>query len=412
MKNRAPYLFVAICILFNISSIAQMAMQPITGWKLEEKNGNYIFKPDKVAGETNDFTYEVMPPAKASGVTFEEWFNYAIDKDLEQLGFSLPNASDKKNITTNQKIYSFSSEVKDQQRKTWYVTYISFITAENDYRMARVVSTADIRYYAGCMRPVAAHFGSLAKQTGSFGSVARNTYTAPPEPAREEEHYLALHGEAAKKGLRSSDIRGVLIHLENATTADGKTVRSYNPYLVLNDGTIYSDPVLSPYNFNVELSKQKEPKKWGTWKMKGDELVIINWPARNNATEKWNKNWFWATPAMPNESIEGLYTTRTGKNNETLLSNEKAIAGKTISLNKSGQFTLMPLTGNNNSNNGNAPSSSVDYSKRNEAGTYKLNEYSIELHFNNGTIMRRAFYFYLQGKTHFGIGHFVYVPKR
>lgn len=410
MKNRAPYLFVAICILFNISpSFAQMTMQSITGWNMEEKNGTYVFKPDKVAGETKDFTYEVMPPVKASGVTFDDWFNYAIDKDLQQLGFTLPNASDRKNITTNQKIFSFSAEVKDQQSKTWYVTYISFITAENDYRLARVVSSADIKYYAGCMRPAAAHFGMLAKQTGSFGSVARNTYAAAAEPAKEEEHYLALNGDAADKGLRSSDIRGVLIHLENATTSDGRSVRSYNPYLVLNDGAIYSDPVLGPYHFNVELSKQKEPQKWGTWKMKGEEQVIINWPGRNNATEKWNKNWFWATPAMPNERIEGLYTTRTGKNNEILLSNDKAIAGKTISLNKSGQFTLMPLAGGNN---GNAPSSNTDYTKKNEAGTYKLNEYSIELYFNNGTVMRRAFYFYLQGKTHFGIGNYVYVPKR
>jgi hypothetical protein len=382
-------------------------MQPINGWNMEEKGGSYIFKPDKVSGETKEFSYEVMPASKASGVTFDDWFNYVIDKDLQQAGLALPASSNRKNITSNQKIYSFSAEVKDKQGKSWFVTYISYITTENDYRLARVVSSPDIKYYAGCMRPAASHFGMLARQTGSMGSVARNTYAAPAEPAKDEDHYLALNGDAIEKALKSSDIRGVLIHLENTYAPDGSMVRGYNPYLVLNDGTIYSDPVLGPYNFNSDLSRAKEPKKWGTWKMKG-EVITINWPGRNQ-TEKWNKNWFWATPAMSNERIDGSYTTRTGKDNETLLSSDKAIGGKCISLNRSGQFTLTALP---ESNNGNASVSSADYTKRNEAGTYKLNEYSIELYFNNGTVMRRAFYFYLQGKTHFGIGNFVYVPKR
>jgi hypothetical protein len=65
-----------------------------------------------------------------------------------------------------------------------------------------------------------------------------------------------------------------------------------------------------------------------------------------------------------------------------------------------GEFTLSTSGGN------------ADFSKRDEAGTYTLNEYGIELRFNNGTVIRRAFYFYLQGKTHFGIGNFVYAPKR
>jgi hypothetical protein len=55
---------------------------------------------------------------------------------------------------------------------------------------------------------------------------------------------------------------------------------------------------------------------------------------------------------------------------------------------------------------------STEYKKYNEAGTYTLNDYSMELHFNNGTVIRRMFYFYLQGSTHFGIGSSVYAPKQ
>jgi hypothetical protein len=408
MKNRAPYLLVVICILFNLStSFAQITMQPINGWNMEEKNGSYIFKPAKASGDNKEFIYEVMPLLKPAGQSFDDWFNYAIDKDLQLSGYTLPAAANRKNITSNQTIFSFSSEVTDKKGKAWYITYISYQTAENEYRLARVISSPDIKFYASCMRPAASHFGMLAKQTGTMGSVARNTYVAPPEPAKEEDHYLALAPDAADKALKSADIKGVLINLDNSNNPDGSMLRVYKPYLVLNDGSIYSDPVLSPYNFNAELSKQKEPKKWGTWKLKGN-VMVVSWPGRNQ-TEKWTKNWFWATPAMNSERIEGSYITRTGKDNESLLNNDKAGTCRNISLNKSGQFTMLPLAENNN---GLVSASSADYTKRNEAGTYKLNEYSIELHFNNGNVLRRAFYFYLHGKTHFGIGNFVYVPKR
>ena len=407
MKNRAPYLLLVICILFNISdTLAQTTMQPITGWSMEEKNGSYIFRPEKAPGD-KEFIYEVMPSFKPTGQTFDDWFNYAIDKDLQLSGYTLPSSANRKNITSNQTIFSFSSEVTDKKAKNWYITYIAYQTAENEFRLARVISSPDIKYYANCMRPAASHFGMLAKQTGVLGTVAKNTYATPPEPAKEEDHFLALPPDGADKALKSADIKGVLIHLDNSYATDGSLVRVYNPYLVLNDGSIYSDPVFSPYNFNVEASKQKESKKWGTWKMKGN-TITVSWQGRNQ-NEKWSKNWFWATPAMNNERIEGAYITRTGKDNETLIGSDKSGTGRNISLNKSGQFTMLPLAGNDN---GNLSVSSADYTKRNEAGTYKLSEYSIELHFNNGTVLRRAFYFYLQGKTHFGIGNFVYVPKR
>jgi hypothetical protein len=400
MKLRLPRLILTLGILVTqTTSFAQSAMQSINGWNMEEKNGSYIFRPEKIAGETKEFSYEVMPVTKATGVTFDEWFNYAIDKDLTAAGLVLP--SPKKNITSNQKIFSFSSEVKDKVGKTWFVTYVSYQTPDSEYRLGRAISSPDIKFYASNMRPAASHFGLLAKQGGPLGAVAKNTYMAP-EPAKEEDHPFALNGDASAKALKSADIKGVLIHLGTATAADGTAIRVYSPYLVLNDGSIYADPVLSPYNFNHELSKAKEPWKWGTWKMKG-ETIVVNWPSRNES-ERFNKNWFWASPAAAAERIEGSYITRTNKDNESLMPGAPAGTLKNISLNKSGQFTITSLT--------DAAASSSDFTKKNEAGTYTLNEYSIELHFNNGTTLRRAFYFYLQGKTNFGVGSMVYVPKR
>jgi hypothetical protein len=181
-------------------------------------------------------------------------------------------------------------------------------------------------------------------------------------------------------------------------------VRIYKPYLVLNDGSIYSEPVVSPYSLDVAQSKLKEPKKWGTWKLKNNSFMV-EWTARNE-TEKWFKNWFWATPSQKEEKLDGSFMTVNGAENDALKSIDKGASSKFIVFNNSSQFTL--TTGDN----ANAAVPASEINNKNEAGTYSLNDYSIELHFNNGTVIRRIFYFYLPGKTHFGVGNSVYVPKQ
>jgi hypothetical protein len=98
--------------------------------------------------------------------------------------------------------------------------------------------------------------------------------------------------------------------------------------------------------------------------------------------------------------------TATGKINVNI-GNDESNSSKCISFNNKGQFTIAGTE-----SNGNITVSPSDFSNRNAGGTYILNDFSIELHFNNGTVIRRAFYYYLQGKTHFGIANQVYVPKR
>lgn len=396
MKTR-PYLMLVLFFLSSVlTSIAQIAVQPIAGWNLEEKDGSYIFKPEKAPGDTKEFIYEIMAPSRSGGSAFDDWFSDAIDMDMQQAGFSFAANTDRKNIATNQTISSFSAEVTDKKGKSWYVTYISYQTGTNDFRLARVTSSTDIKYYASNMRPVATHFGNLAKHDGGNARATRTSVV------QNDDNIVVQADNTGSKGLKTPDINGILIHLEYNYAPDGKMIRTYYPYLVLNDGSLYSEPVTSPYVFDVNLSKEKEPKKWGTWKLKGNSFVV-DWNSRNE-TEKWYKNWFWATPSISNERIEGSFMTVTGNGNDALKIN--SAAPKTITFTNNGQFTISPAT----DATGNTPAS--EFSKRNESGTYLLNDYSIELRFNNGTVLRQTFYFYLQGKTHFGIGNHVYVPKR
>jgi hypothetical protein len=413
MKTR-PYLLIVLSVLVSkTTSFAQASVSPISGWDMDEKSGAYVLKPltGKAAPgtEPKEFVYEILPFERIEGQTIEEWFSNAIDKDLKESGFNLPaSAASKKNITTNQTIISFSSEITDKKGKPLFASYIGYQAGNGEYRLARVTSSPDVKYYSNHMRLVADHIGNLAKADAYYTGTAKSTkgHSHSRTEAKGGNTTNAQSEVIPEKALKSQDINGILIHLEYNTTADGKMQRIYKPFLVLNDGSIYSEPYLSPYSLDVAASKQKEPKKWGTWKLKNNTFYV-EWTATGE-TEKWFKNWFWATPSQKEEKLEGSFMTVSGLDNTNVKSTDNGYTSKYIAFNNTGQFTL--TTGN--SNNPNAPIPASEFNKRSEAGTYTLNDYSVELHFNNGTVIRRLFYFYLPGKTHFGVGTFAYVPKQ
>ncbi len=420
MKN-ALLVIVLIMGIGIPSVLAQSPVQPLLGWKMEEFRGRYIFRPTAVFSDENkEFSYEVMPLEKSDGRSFDEWFTGTIDKNLRGAGFSLPKQKDKKNISYNT-LSSYSGKVSDRNGKVWYVAYMAYRTNNQQYRMAKLFSSPNITYYTNCMKTAAMHFGKLAKQEGAFETsglvdVAKINPPSPTVPPPVIEKTPAPRNTIAGndnvitpvKGLKPTEIKGIIINLEHNYGAGGSVISEYMPYLLLNDGTIYSNPVVSPYEFNVGLSKQREPKKWGTWKISGN-AISVNWPGRNKS-EKWEKNWFWARPAAGNEKIEGAFTSMIGSGNSALGGNVVTVSSKNILFNTLGRFALTGVGVGTNYTDYNIATSA--YSKKDEAGSYKLNGYSIELRFNNGTTMRRAFYFYPKDKAHFGIGNHVYVQKR
>jgi hypothetical protein len=400
-------------------AFAQTTVQPMLGWKMEENRGRFLFKPTAVFSDGNkEFSYEVMPLERSEGKSFDEWFSGSIEKNMRNSGISVPKSKDKKNISYST-LSSYSGKVTDKSGHIWYVAYMAYRTNNQQYRLAKLFSSPDITYYTNCMKSAAMHFGKLAKQEGAFETtmqvdVAKNNSPVPLTPPTVIEKSASPRNTIANadnetrpvRGLKATEIKGIVINLEYSYGVGGAVISEYTPYLLLNDGSLYSNPVVSPYDFDVALSKQREPKKWGTWKISGG-AITVNWPARNKS-EKWEKNWFWARPAAGNEKIEGAFTSMVGAGNTTG-GNAMTVSSKNILFNTLGRFAL---TGVGVGTNYTDYSIATAYSKKDEAGAYALNGYSIELRFNNGTTMRRAFYFYPKDKAHFGIGNHVYMQKR
>lgn len=206
------------------------------------------------------------------------------------------------------------------------------------------------------------------------------------------------------QGLQPAAIKGVVIHLEYGYGVGGMITTEYRPYLLLNDGTIYKQIKESPYALDVASSRKSESSKWGSWKLDGKTLVVTL-PQKNGTkkTDKWTRNWFWAKAATTGEKIKGSYKTIGGGGNTSLGGNTMIVVATNISFNDQGQFTLEKTSG------GSTPATTT-YAKKNTAGTYTLNGYSIEFKYNDGKVAKQLFYFYPDKHTTFGIGRSAYVP--
>lgn len=393
------------------TSYAQSSMPPIAGWKMQEQNGHYSFIP--ASGSDQSFIYEVMPLQKGSGDAGSNWFKGVLDKNAQQAGYTIP-AGDNTQVNVQSGFYSYTTQVSDKSGRKWFLSYIGYQLNDGEYRLARMVSTPNVTYFKSNIQPAITHFGKLAKQdgvvikgtssgSGTAGRSAERTTTASTTSRKVKSEELVT-----ANGLKPTEIKGIAINLEYIAGVGGAIYPSYEPYLLLTDGSIYDGPSVSPYHFDVAKSKQLEPAKWGTWKAVG-KTMVINWPAKKDKSDTWEKNWFWARPATNGEKIQGGYKTISGGGNTALGGNVMVVSASNITFNKSGQFTLMSTSGG--SNNGDFGVSSTTYAHKDGAGTYVLNGYSLELRFNNGQVQQKSFYFYPDSKEAFGIGSSAYVPE-
>ncbi len=194
---------------------------------------------------------------------------------------------------------------------------------------------------------------------------------------------------------------GIYLHLEYRY---GMGVEIYyRPYLLFKDGTLYKNMDTSPESLNVEQSKKEEPKNWGSWKKQGN-AIVVQWP---DETETWKeKTWFTTLAASEGEQIAGTYRSLSGISNVQLGGTSTVISTATLSF-SGDKFTYETFGGSTDSQ-------TTAYGSKTKAGTYKLNGYTIELQFNNGTTEKKFFYFYPgEGpKTVFGVGSNYYILKR
>jgi hypothetical protein len=406
--------FTISLFLVSFALLAQSSMPSLAGWKMQEESGRYRFTPVALLNNKT-FIYEIMPPVKQSGQTIETWFRQAIEQDMEQTGYTLPAGNSIK-INEQRGIYTFAGQVTDKNNKSWYLSYVTYSSTNGQYRMARMLSTPDLNYFTTNGKAVMTHFAKLAREDGfAFSKTAEQgttdgstdkkttTTTSTTNTPKAEDFYT-------ENGLKPAQIKGVVMSLHYRMGVGGYMYGFYDPYLMLADGSVYNDPSISPYKFDVAKSKQLEPKKWGTWREIG-KTIYLTWPNEEKSRDRLDtltKNWFWTRPATNSEKLVGSYKTISGGGNTAFGGNVMIVSAANLTFNNGGQFTMETTAGGSNS--GDFGVSSTAYSSQEKAGTYLLNGYSIEMKFNSGKVQQQLFYFYPDSKDVFSVGGRDYLP--
>lgn len=380
-------------------------ISPIPDWTVNKLSDDKILSSQSIAGNNNSVVYQIRKQTTINE-DLSNWFNSAIASDIKKEKWTETQTG---SLQESSGLLIYVTEMTDAAAKKWYVLYLAHGFGKKQARLARVTGTPQPDFFQAKAGEATKHFAGVVTQDRNNNTiVGEREKTITAEPKKETP---VNRTEPATKltGVQNAKIHSTIMHLEYEAGMGGAIYPVYNPYVLFKDGTICKNPVEGLNLFDAAASRTAEPKKWGTWKMSGDALVIY-WPLEKpkyqNST--WKKSSYKnILPAKKGETLEGSFKTLTGGGNTALGGDVLVVAAANITFSNDGKFTLAKVAG---------VSSGRDIwentnSKSNEAGYYKLDQYSIELKYNNGKTENRFFYFYPDSRKHFGIAGSVYMPK-
>jgi hypothetical protein len=415
MRSLLTGLFV-LGFLFRI--YAQHPNSPITGWKMQEDDGHVSFAPAMIFGQPN-FHYDVYPPEKGVSEDIDGWLSRMAESDVLASGFTLvPNQSQSRDV---QSFKLYSVMIKDKAGKQWLANYMAYARPDHSIRYARIIEVPNATVAKNNMNMAVQHFikiskeegglvvnGSTTGSRGSGGSGGGSTGGSPTGSRPASGGRAETPTTAPGQGVKASELKGIVLHQEYGVGVGGMMIIKYNPYVLLNDGSVYSDPYVCIYDLDVAQSREVEPKKWGTWKLESATTLVVVMNA-DRKPDKWEgkAHWFWADPAKKGEKLDGTWSTIGGGGNTAYGGGTMIVSSNVITFNNQGQFTTLSTGGGTTS----GPAGTVTaYSNKDAAGTYLFDGYSLELQYGNGKVVRKTFCSYDDTREVWVLNSSAYTP--
>ncbi|HKX29695.1 MAG TPA: hypothetical protein VJ302_18540 [Blastocatellia bacterium] len=227
----------------------------------------------------------------------------------------------------------------------------------------------------------------------------RGRQAAPPATDAGTKPPVRPPGASIKPGAPrgSNQVERIVTHLQSRLGYK-MLVTSQVPHVLFKDGTIYNNLNVSPYDLELKRSRESEPKNWGRWKYVGKE-IHIQWNGKSEI-ERWEEaQWLPTTPAKKTDRLEGDYSSMTA-------AGSGPVAGTA--------FDGFTFTADGRFKTGSSAAILAGIHSRSSrseilSGTYALDGYSIELHFDDGRVERKGFYF--STETFIGIGNRMYLKS-
>ena len=259
----------------------------------------------------------------------------------------------------------------------------------------------------------------VARQVGAIDTAARqaaSTYSRRPSPSdrdSEREARRAARDKAREirggiatapgRGLKSSQVLGVYLYEGYSTGVGGMMIMTFEPILLLRDGSARRYLEIPPTDLNVARDKAANGRDWGRW-TRGGKGFVVRWSAKDTDELKAS---FKTKPARPNQTMARAYETIGGGGNTALGGNVMVAFSNTYQFARNGTFTTEGGGGANVGATDTTGGVAVS-SRRGTAGRYKLDGHTITLRYNDGRVVRKMFYFYPDSDRAIGIGDDTY----
>lgn len=387
---------------------------PPDGWSINVTRDAAIYTPD----DRQDVELRVYPVA-ATRAALVDWF--ATRRQTAPSGMSIAAWGE----VADQSGILIATGAGTRGKTQLAVIAIGCKTAKG-MRYAELVAPMDqaaIEAYGkpalevalgACVADGGATAAASARDTAEAGAKTapeREPASAPATTSKSKDFpYRAADGH----GLDPKDIQAVLYSWEQIYEIGGLQMYEWM-YLVLKDGTVRKGlPPVGPQDFDAAAERKAEPALWGRWKKKGGDYLF----AWDDAKE-WKKppGQLVRSPGKKNERLDHSYST---SSSYQVPGGAGAWSKSTISFDKKGRFSTYRNGGVGGSvgdgssegtvttagvwdDDGSATSVSAPNfggggsTKRastlaDREGTYKIDGYSIELHFDSGRVERQFFY--------------------
>jgi len=381
MKNLSLLLIVSL-FLFNLQAISAQK-----GWQKKTSNKNLVYTPTTLKqGKT--FNYIFFKPVNLQGKQEKDWLLIQAKKEHSKLGKAQTPWKLKQEKSGG---WSANNTYTNNKGQKMSVGYISKKLSNGKVYMMQMISSFDIGVllkYGKQIKPVMADAEAIfiqnkslanlpstqKKKSSTYASKKKNVSNKKSKLTGKEKQLLIKRSirTAPGKGVQSSQLQVLWVDSRVDVLRGGISV---DTYLLLKDGTAYTDCKIPPNELIVKKSKELQPKKWTVWRKSGTSYQIRgSW--ENTITFKANGRFEMSRFSMRDNAALGGGTTAPSVH--TVRKSDKKGTRGTTTVSGTGIGGGTTSTKNNGAAN---------------TGTYYLKGNTITLKHDNGYVHTELFFF-------------------
>ncbi|WP_423997903.1 hypothetical protein [Maribacter sp. IgM3_T14_3] len=383
--------------VFCISLIYCSVISAQSKWNTTIQEDIKIYTPtDLKSGKTFDvYTYG---PTEAPNEDLKTWVLETAKEKQKELGEPLKNWL----VKPEKEDYGITNSYKDNKGVTMQVAYQGGKLKDGRNFFLRLITSNDlitVLKYGTRLDALLVDIKAdmVTKQTTETTSnkiannqvPAKTTQTTSKEAAINEISEASLSPGNAPEGLL--EIRGLLGTGMQSTGMVGTTS---DVIALFKDGTFTSDIVYT-FSEGVTASKRKNPKSWGQWRMRNNELEL-----KEHDQAQFEEASDWLTePASKDLKLNGCYGNITSSSYSGYGGGSTVGNASSWCFKPNGRFSHSK-TGFANATGDVRGSTS---SNKKSGGRYYLSGYAARFIYDDGTEVTTSFCFLNKKKTHIGI---------